>query len=216
MVAVALFSGGKDSAYSIMKARELGVDVGALLFVKAPLPQPSPHALNVHAVEALAMDMGLPLEVAELRRGREAEDLARKLRELEAEALVAGDVSLEDHLEWHERVCALAGVDLVEPIFNRPAKALLREMVESGLRFVVISVRHESRANLLGAEISRENLEWFISVCEEEGWDVLGERGEYHTLISSSPLLRSSFRYAVSEVLGGGRIALVSALPASG
>jgi len=204
MVNVALFSGGKDSMYSIMKAKELGVDVDTLLFVKLSLQQPSPHELNIHAVRILAEDLGLPLEVVELKGSHKDEALAEKLKELKAEALIAGDASLEDHLEWHERVCRRAGVDLLEPLFKRPAKPLLKEMVESGVRFTVIAVRSTPRADLLGVEVSKKNVGWFIEVCEEEGWDPLGEQGEYHTLINASPMLRSSYKYVVVEVVDRG------------
>ena len=204
MATVALFSGGKDSMYSIMKAKELGVDVDALLFVRPSFQQPSPHELNAHAVVALAEDMGLPLEVVELRSGRENEALAEKLEELGAETLVAGDVLLEEHLEWHEKACRRVGVDLLEPLFKHPTRPLLRKMVEDGVGFTVVAVKSTSRADLLGVEVSKDNLEWFLEVCEEEGWDPLGEGGEYHTLVNSSPLLHSSYRYAVVEVVSRG------------
>jgi len=125
--AVALFSGGKDSTLSIIRAAEQGYMIKKLFFIIPTFPYPNPHLENYRLVERIAWAMGLELRRIPLKRGEEQETLARAIMEEGVDALIAGDVLLEEHLEWHRRVCELSGVELVEPLFGEDTEKLLRK-----------------------------------------------------------------------------------------
>ena len=57
MNAAALFSGGKDSLYSVLLAERQGVKVPHLLTLLPSLPWPSPHSENIEALKKLAKSM---------------------------------------------------------------------------------------------------------------------------------------------------------------
>ncbi len=213
MSIVALFSGGKDSMYSIIKAREMKLSIDKLLFVIPTFSYPNPHELNHYVVEMLANDIGLLIEKVRLRKGMEVEDLAKKLREMKAKALVAGDILLEEHLEWHEKVCRRVGIDLIEPLFGYDTRELLIQMVvRNNIEFTIIAINPSLLENLLGLTISKNNIDWFLRLCESMNIDFLGERGEYHTLVNSSPILRYRYEYRIEKVIQRGiygKIALV-------
>lgn len=203
--AVALFSGGKDSVYSLIKAAGLGLRADVLLFVDPSFPHPSPHALNFHVVRLLAEDLSIPLVRVKLRRGREADDLASALRRLGAGTLIAGDVLLREHLEWHERVCRMAGVELVEPLYGYDTERLLLEAVgEAGLEFTVVAVGRGMPEELVGVKVDGSNLSWFAELCRRSGADRAGELGEYHTLVNSAPLMEHRFEYSVRRLVDRG------------
>ena len=205
MVLVALFSGGKDSTYSILRSLKLGVKVEKLLFVKPSFPYPSPHDVNFESVLMLSKLMNMPMTRVELRRGSEIDDLARKLMDIKAEALVAGDILLEEHLSWHEKVCRKAGIDLYEPLYGSDTRRLLEEMINQGLEFTIVAVSKSMPRELIGRVISNRNLKEFIALCDDLGVDYLGEYGEYHTLVNTIPgLSRVRIVYDVVRVVSRG------------
>ena len=113
----ALFTGGKDSMLSIIYAsRTLGRGPDILVMTIPTLPTPNPHIENLAAVKRVAESMGMSLEVVRLERGAEASSLANHLRSRGVDVLVAGDISIEDHVKWHMDVCRMAGCRLLEPI----------------------------------------------------------------------------------------------------
>ena len=199
---IALFSGGKDSMYSIIKAIEMNIYIDKLLFIKPSFQHPSPHEFNIRIVIELAKDMRLPIYFVKLNRGSEIEDLASKLIELKASALIAGDGLLREHLEWYERVCRRAGIDLIEPLFRFKTDKLLLEMIENGLEWTIIAVKNLPE-RFLGLRICSKNVLEFLKFCKSNEIDPLGEYGEYHTIVNKSPLIRDR-SYEIVKIVSKG------------
>ena len=195
---VALFSGGKDSTYAAL----LEWPIDAFVTLVYEFPRPSPHLVNIGAVVALANAMRVPVIVARLERGREREQTIALLRRLNVDVLVAGDNAVEEHLRYMEGVAAEAGASLREPLWGLdPREVLARELEE--LRFVVIGVEDQRLADLL----CRESDRGFAGEVERLGIDPIGERGEYHTLVTRVERLGAEIRTRCASVLAvGGRL----------
>ncbi len=200
MTRVALVSGGKDSFYAAMLEKPLD----HLVVLVYEFPRPSPHLLNLgKSLEALRA-LGAPVTVAWLPRGREFQETVKLLRFLNTSVLVAGDVYVEDHLRYMERVAAEAGAKLREPLWGEDPEELLYREIEAGIRAVIIGCEERLRA-WLGVEIGRENVAAFAEAAKRLGADPLGERGEYHTLVVDSPLHEKRLEYrVVGEVAARG------------
>ncbi len=182
--AAALFS-GKDSLFAVLQAERMGLRVNRLISMVTTFGQPSPHIENISAMERAAEIMRKRLTIVDLREGERS--LVSTLRGSGAGALVAGDVFVEDHVEWLERVCKVTGMALVEPLYGRRTEDILREMLSQG--FVVMLVGVDTRLlseEWLGFTLSEENLEDFLAGIGSA--DPLGENGEYHTLVLDCPL----------------------------
>lgn len=182
--AAALFS-GKDSLFAVLQAERIGLRVRGVISMVTTFGQPSPHIENLGALERAAERMRKRLTIVDLREGEE--NLVGALRGSGADALVAGDVFVEDHVEWLERVCRAAGMGLVEPLYGRRTGDVLREMLSEG--FVVKLIGVDTRLlgeEWLGFTLSEENLEDFLAGIGNA--DPLGENGEYHTLVLDCPL----------------------------
>ncbi len=199
---VALLSGGKDSLYAAM--HYWPPDYG-LVFIY-DFPEPSPHLVNLGvSLETLTLT-GIPVVVARLRRGREREDTVRVLERLEASEVVAGDVYIEDHLKYMERVAAEAGAKLREPLWGRDPEELAFEVFERGFRALVIGV-HGKLLQWLGEVIDSQNIASLVEEARRHGLDPLGERGEYHTLVLESPVHQAPLADPVRvEVENHGRL----------
>ncbi len=195
MTVVALLSGGKESFYAAM----IEYPIDYALFLVYEFPRPNPHLVNLgKSIEAM-LNAGLRVLVARLRRGSERSSTVEILRRLGADKMVAGDVYIEDHLKYMESIASEAGVELREPLWGKDPEELLREEVEAGLVPLIIGSDGRLR-EWIGREITASNLEDFIAYTRSKGLDPLGENGEYHTLIVSSPLHSKNLDYRALEV----------------
>jgi uncharacterized protein (TIGR00290 family) len=99
---------------------------------------------------------------------------------------VFGDIDLDPHREWVERVCGSAGVAAREPLWQKPRRKLLAEFLGAGFEAIVVAVRDGCG---LGADVLGRTLdEQLIAQFEAAGIDACGEEGEYHTLVIDGPL----------------------------
>lgn len=180
---VALLSGGKDSLYAAIQ--HWPPDYGLILDYKFPVP--SPHLLNLGSSVKTLLLTGIPIIVARLAKGREREDTISVLKKLEASELIAGDVYIEDHLNYMEGIASDVGAVLREPLWGRDPEELTYEIYEGGFTTMIIGVK-QSLLAWIGKEINSSNLEEFIESANRRGIDPLGEKGEYHTLVLHSPV----------------------------
>lgn len=194
MIAACLFSGGKESVYAIQTVQEQGVEVKHLIY---EIPSfLSPHALNMEAMKILAKSMNRQLTTVNLHE--DGDELVTALKNLNIEALVAGDINVPQHVTWLNDKCRRAGkVKLLEPLWGKETSVLFREMFlgKLGSRFKAAIIGVDSKRlkeEWLGFTLSNETAETFLSGTQ--GADPLGENGEYHTIVIESPLYSNTFR----------------------
>ncbi len=194
MKGVALFSGGKDGLYAVHLAEKSGIEVPYLLALKTTIGL-SPHWENFSALETLADAMGKELLTFDMNRGSEA--LAEFIGSLDVDYLIAGDVLLEDHLRWIERLAGDAGVEPLEPLWGRNTRELAEEILNAGFEYAIIAVNREKLGKeWLGYTFrSVEDLEFFLE--KNPGVDPVGEFAEFHTVVLASPLFEGRFALEV-------------------
>ena len=187
---VAFFSGGKDVFYAIYLAQKRGVEIPYLLALKTTIGT-SPHWENFLALEALAKAMGKELLTFDMARGSGA--LAEFISSLDVDYLIAGDVLLEDHYRWVERLAMEAGVKALEPLWGKDTKRLAGEILGAGFEYAIIAVNKEKLGKeWLGYTFrSLKDLEFFLE--RNLGIDPIGEFGEFHTVVLACPLFEERF-----------------------
>lgn len=110
-------------------------------------------------------------------------------------AVIFGDIDLQPHRDWEERVCALAGLTPVLPLWHCNRQKLAKESIALGFRSLVVCT--DSR--YLGDEFcGREFDERFLADLPP-GVDACGENGEFHTFVYDGPLFRRSVPISVEE-----------------
>ena len=184
---VALFTGGKESVFSILKARELGYEVEELIFLEKP--EFSVHKANIQAVKAVAQMLGYTLKVLkvsnELSKDKSLITYLERLKERGITALVTGNVKIEENHNIYAELCERVGLKLVEPLYNRDTLELLIKYAEIGLDFLIVGIRRNSLSpEWLGKTITKENFEIFLTEALSNGIDPCGEYGEYHTIVT--------------------------------
>ena len=80
-----------------------------------------------------------------------------------------------------------AGLAAVEPLWGSSTTTLFNEWVASGADALIVT----TRASLLGEGwLGRRLSADLLPAFEQLGIDPCGERGEYHTVVTNSPLFR--------------------------
>ena len=97
---------------------------------------------------------------------------------------VFGDIDLLAHREWEEKVCATAGLVALLPLWQQNRKALVTEMINTGIETIIVSCNTVMGEKFLGEKLSLA----LVDKLEALGVDACGENGEFHTLVVNCPL----------------------------
>lgn len=197
MKAVASWSGGKDSCLACYKALKQGYEVTHLVnFVSRESGKVSAHEVTGYLIHRQSQAIGIPLvqytvpangDSYEQRLKRAVSALKRK----GVQGMVFGDIYLQEHRDWIERVCGEMRITPVMPLWKVEPQQVLREFIAAGFESIVVS----ARADVFGQEWLGRSLDYrFLSeltkLCQERDVDICGEHGEYHTLVVDGPLFR--------------------------
>ena len=200
---VASWSGGKDSYLALSRAVAGGGRPRALLtMLREDGRRTHSHALPLTLVERQAQCLGLPLVTRAADWGGYESAFLDALAELRAdhgvEVGVFGDIDLQPHRDWVERVCAEREMAACLPLWLAPRRTLLDELLDRGVVATVVAVDSDRLPErLLGRRLDRE----LIAELEREGVDACGEEGEYHTVITDGPLFRAPLAVTVRGTL---------------
>ncbi|HET9075738.1 MAG TPA: hypothetical protein VFN68_02310 [Acidimicrobiales bacterium] len=200
------WSSGKDSALALETARadpSLSV-VGLLVTVNADADRVAMHAVRRSLLEAQADRLGLPLHVVEIPSPCPNEVYEAKMAGAMAaaaedgvEAVVFGDLFLEDVRSYREQALSGTGIRPVFPLWGRPTDRLAAEMIASGIRAVLTCVDPQKVPPTFAGRAFDEQLLEDLP----EGVDPCGERGEFHTFVWDSPGFSSPIDVRTGDVV---------------
>jgi uncharacterized protein (TIGR00290 family) len=184
-----MWSGGKDSALALDRARRAGLEVSRLIsLIDSSTRRVRFHATRVEMLEAQAAAVGIDLRAIPTSWPEMEATLLRELSSLKVEGftgVVFGDIHLADVRAWYEDRVTAAGLEHVEPIWGEPPQSLLHEFISSGGRAVLTCVEV---AKLDESWLGRVTDESFASEMGTTGVDPCGENGEYHSFAFDSPV----------------------------
>ncbi len=190
------WSGGKDSCLALYQAIRAGGRPMVLLTMLAEDGAGTrSHRLPVEVIQSQAKALGIPLLACKSSWDNYEEKFLsaiRKLKEDGAEYGVFGDIDLEVHLEWVERVCSSAGIQACEPLWKQERKDLLNEFFALGFKAMIMAVKQGVLdSDFLGRVLDPQT----IAEIEKAGCDASGEKGEYHTVVIAGPNFSSPVHF---------------------
>lgn len=194
------WSGGKDSCYAMHKAVNQGMNPIVLLNVLNEYGDRSrSHGIPKNIVEAQAKSMQLPVHFFESTWEQYEEKYIKTLKKLKQnypiDKTVFGDIDIESHRAWEEKVSTAADLEAVLPIWQQNRKQLVLEMIDFGIEAIIVSCNQTLGADFLGRKINVD----LIKDLESIGVDVCGENGEYHTLVVNAPLFKNKIAVKVND-----------------
>ncbi|MDL5361643.1 diphthine--ammonia ligase [Halalkalicoccus sp. NIPERK01] len=201
---IALFSGGKDSSWALYRALEEGLSVSRLLTVHAA---PDSYLYHVPATDLARLAAeSIGIELMEVESAVEAQDvtdagaqgddelepLERALADLDREVGVDGLIAGAVESEYQtSRIAAMAdrlGAETYTPLWERDPVALAEAMLDAGFEIRIVQVAAAGLdESWLGRRLDRAALDELVALNERYGVHVLGEGGEFETLVTDGP-----------------------------
>jgi uncharacterized protein (TIGR00290 family) len=194
------WSGGKDSMLALHRALDAGhrVDVLLAMFDETGARSRS-HALPPDLVQAQADALGIPLVIRRASWSEYEAVFVDQLRAFAEQGIthgLFGDIDLQAHRDWEERVCRAANLTAELPLWQASRRALVDELLVLGYRARVVCV--DARV-LDGGFCGREFDRDFLADLPP-GVDACGENGEFHTFVFDGPRFRSAVPHRVAGV----------------
>jgi uncharacterized protein (TIGR00290 family) len=113
---------------------------------------------------------------------------------------VFGDIDLQPHRDWEEKVCTNAGLTAVLPLWQQDRRTLVTQMLEAGIETMIVSCNEVMGERFIGQLITPV----LIDELEAMGIDACGENGEFHTLVLDCPLFKERIDVKVNKTLHHG------------
>jgi diphthine-ammonia ligase len=194
------WSGGKDSCFALMQRLKQGAVLKVLINMMNENGKISrSHGLPEYILQQQSIALGVPL----LTRPSTWNDyehnfismLDKANQEYGVNEIVFGDIDLQGHRDWEEKVCNAAGLNCSLPLWKMDRKQLVVAMIDSGLEAVIVSCNTVMGESFLGRKVNHE----LVHELESLGVDVCGENGEFHTVVVNCPLFNQRIQLPSSE-----------------
>ncbi len=207
---VVLFSGGKDSCYTVWLLQHQGWEITKVVTVK---PQSSDswtfHYPNIEwtRLQARAMDLAHEL----IRVGKnEMADLEHALSAIKSkegiEGLATGAVASEYQRTRFDQVCDRIGLRSFNPLWHKRPEVIIEDLVEGGFKVIMTGVAAAGLdQSWLGREMSAENWKGLGQLSRQFGIHLSGEGGEYETFVVDAPHFRESVHVEESSTTYDGQ-----------
>ena len=185
---------------ALHRALDAGYRVEALLamFDEDGLRSRS-HGLPPALMQAQADALGIPLVVRRASWRDYEAVFTEQLKAFAAQGLthaLFGDIDLQAHRDWEEKVCTAAGLTAVLPLWQQDRLGLAHELLRLGYRTRVVCVD----ARWLDASFcAREYDQAFIDSLPPSV-DACGENGEFHSFVFDGPRFREPVPHGVAAV----------------
>ena len=188
------WSGGTDSCAALARARAT-LDVTAMVtMVDEDAGRSRSHGLRPEVLDAQADRLGLRRITSRCSWNSYDDAFSSALESVAANGIthvVFGDILFDEHRRWAERMCEPHGLTAIEPLWGLSTTTLLDEWIASGGDALIVTARATLLdESWLGRRLGLECLPEFARL----GVDPCGEHGEYHTVVTNSPLFDRPLR----------------------
>lgn len=197
---IASWSGGKDSCFACYQAILEGYHISYLLnFISQEYRRVRFHGTEARLIHMQAETIGTSLLQKETTSDgyeQEFKETVKSLIPKGIEGMIFGDIYLEEHKEWTERVCREIGIEAIEPLWGKDQEGLLLEFIDAGFEARIVSAQSDLfDKKWIGRKVDRD----FLKYLKENNIDACGENGEYHTLVTNGPLFKKKIEITKSN-----------------
>jgi len=192
MKVFASWSGGKESALATYKAILQGHQVLYLVnFISEDGKRSRSHGILAKVLDLQAKAIGIPMVQVKTSWENYEENFKKVVTELKEKGIeggIFGDIEVEEHRGWVERVCAELGIKPFLPLWGCEPEELIADFWALGFKSVIVATRLDER--LLGRDLDRA----FLTEIQKFNCHPCGESGEYHTFVTGGPIFKKSLK----------------------
>ena len=209
----ALFSGGKDSTYSIYKAKQMGHDIKCLITV-FPKSDNS-HLLHFPNIELTKLQSET-LKIPQIISTSNSDDLSDEMYALEVliekaradfqiDGLVHGGISSEFQKKKFEKICKEDNLNIITPLWKTNPKEYMINLLNSNFKFILTSVSSDGLDETwLGKIISIDDVSLLSNLSSKHGFNLNFEGGEAETFVTDCPIYSHPIKINKSKTIWDG------------
>lgn len=192
MKLAALFSGGKDSTYSIFLAKKQGHEIKCLLSV---FPKSDESHLLHHPNLQWTHLQSQSMQIPQLTIKSESDETDNEINSLEKiliqamekyqiEGLVHGGIQSQFQKEKFENLCNKLNLKSITPLWNRNPLEYMNELISSNFVFIITSVSSGGLDDSwLGKIITKNDVDNLYVLSQKFGFNLNFEGGEAETFV---------------------------------
>ena len=205
------WSGGKDSCFACYQAAVSGLKVCYLLnMITEDGKRSWIHGLSTELLEMQSQAIGIPLVQRRSTMATYETDFKDVILALKKEGIkggVFGDIDLEEHREWVDRICQQVDITPHLPLWGLSQEKILRDFIGLGFEAIIVVAKADLFGEeWLGRKVDLDFLSHLSELNKTSGIQPCGEAGEYHTLVTDGPLFKQRVEILeTNKVLREGR-----------
>ncbi|MFO8233934.1 MAG: diphthine--ammonia ligase [Bacteroidales bacterium] len=188
------WSGGKDCMLALY--RMLNNNRHEVLYLVNMCDQETHQSRSHGLISELIKKQAESIGVSILQKGTDFKDYENNLKQVISrlkiqgvEGGIFGDIYLQEHRDWIERVCSEMQVKSFFPLWKENTGELLEEFIDLGFRATIVSVRKDKMSkDWLGRKLDKDFMRDIIGT----NIDPCAENGEYHTFVHDGPIFGQS------------------------
>jgi len=170
-------------------------------FISREFKRVSFHGTEARLIQLQSQATGIPLlqkQTTWEEYEQEFKEAVQSLLPQGIKGMVFGNIYLDEHKEWVERVCGDLGIEAIEPLWNKDTEEVFTGFIEAGFEAVIVSARAELiDEGWVGQRLDRK----FLAYLKTRNIDLCGENGEYHTLVVNGPLFKRRIEIIESKTI---------------
>lgn len=199
------WSGGKDSALCLYKARQEGINIEALVTtVNSTTNRISMHGVQRSLLEQQAAALQLPLYTVELPEMPGMQQYEQTIHQtnqlLKAKGFthaVSGDLFLEDLKAYREELYAKDEIECLFPLWKMDTKDVIQTFLSSTFKAIIVCVNNSFLDKSFCGRLLDES---FIHDLPSSV-DICGENGEYHSFVFDGPMFSKPVVFQKGEMV---------------
>lgn len=196
------WSGGKDSCLALFRMLNAGHVCKCLFTMIDEAGKLSrSHGLTPGLLERQSRMLNLPLFTANASWENYEDEFRKILISFRQHGLsngVFGDIDLEPHRQWVERICNESNFQPHLPLWKENRRDLVNEFIDSSFKALIVVVNTgKMPEEFLGRTIDSK----LISELEDLGIDACGENGEFHSFVYDGPLFKHPVDFKIQNTI---------------
>ena len=209
----ALFSGGKDSTYSIYKVKQMGHDVKCLITI---FPKSANshllHFPNIELTKLQSETLKIPQIASTLNSNESSEEmnvlkalLEKAKLDFQIDGLVHGGISSEFQKRSFEKICRESNLNIITPLWKTNPKEYMINLLNSNFKFILTSVSSDGLDETwLGKIISIDDVSLLSNLSSKHGFNLNFEGGEAETFVTDCPIYSHPIKINKSQTIWDG------------
>ncbi|MFC1992282.1 diphthine--ammonia ligase [Chloroflexota bacterium] len=189
------WSGGKDCCLACYQATADGLNIRYLAnMLTEDGTYSRTHGLSAGVLHIQSQAIGIPLLQRKTTWDTYEDEFKKLLLSFKQEGIndgVFGDIDLDEHREWVERVCDSVGITPHLPLWGKRQDEILKHFISLGFEAIVVATKADMLGEeWLGRRIDIDFINQLTGLDKTNNITTCGEAGEYHTLVIAGPIFQ--------------------------